>query len=110
MRSRCYGFVSYKRHEEAELAILRMNGAWIEGRQIRTNWAMRRTPQVLLKDAKASSKCFYTLQKPFGDASATSETPVSSKREQNYRSTRPSMLSNRGDRREETSMIVLLGK
>ncbi|KAI5948973.1 PUB1 [Candida theae] len=38
-RSRGYGFVTFSRQEDAELALQTMNGEWLGGRAIRCNWA-----------------------------------------------------------------------
>ncbi|KAI5952679.1 PUB1 [Candida jiufengensis] len=38
-RSRGYGFVSFNKKEDAELALQTMNGEWLGGRAIRCNWA-----------------------------------------------------------------------
>eukprot|EP01112_Ceratiomyxa_fruticulosa_P007329 TRINITY_DN1898_c1_g1_i4.p1 TRINITY_DN1898_c1_g1~~TRINITY_DN1898_c1_g1_i4.p1 ORF type:complete len:270 (-),score=76.81 TRINITY_DN1898_c1_g1_i4:98-907(-) len=38
-RSRGYGFVAYRRKEDAELAMAGMNGVWLGSRAIRVNWA-----------------------------------------------------------------------
>jgi len=38
-RSRGYGFVSFKRKEDAERALTGMNGEWLGNRAIRCNWA-----------------------------------------------------------------------
>jgi len=38
-RSRGYGFVTFSKQEDAELALQTMNGAWLGGRAIRCNWA-----------------------------------------------------------------------
>ncbi|XP_028966526.1 nucleolysin TIAR-like [Galendromus occidentalis] len=41
-KSKGYGFVSFLRKQDAETAINAMNGQWLGGRVIRTNWATRR--------------------------------------------------------------------
>ncbi|XP_022698073.1 nucleolysin TIAR-like [Varroa jacobsoni] len=41
-KSKGYGFVSFLRKQDAETAINSMNGQWLGGRVIRTNWATRR--------------------------------------------------------------------
>ncbi|EDV22693.1 uncharacterized protein TRIADDRAFT_28438 [Trichoplax adhaerens] len=41
-KPRGYGFVSYQFKHEAENAMQSMNGAWLGGRNIRTNWATRK--------------------------------------------------------------------
>ncbi|KAK6765751.1 hypothetical protein RB195_025580 [Necator americanus] len=41
-KSKGYGFVSYPSKENAERAIISMNGHWLGRRAIRTNWATRR--------------------------------------------------------------------
>lgn len=38
-RSRGYGFVTFGKQEDAELALQTMNGEWLGGRAIRCNWA-----------------------------------------------------------------------
>lgn len=38
-RSRGYGFVTFGKQTDAELALQTMNGAWVQGRAIRCNWA-----------------------------------------------------------------------
>jgi nucleolysin TIA-1/TIAR len=38
-KSRGYGFVCYVNKEDAEMAIAGMNGQWLGGRPLRTNWA-----------------------------------------------------------------------
>ncbi|ESO09499.1 hypothetical protein HELRODRAFT_97603 [Helobdella robusta] len=38
-RSKGFGFVCFVRKEDAEMAITGMNGTWLGGRTIRTNWA-----------------------------------------------------------------------
>ncbi|KAI1707520.1 RNA recognition motif domain-containing protein [Ditylenchus destructor] len=43
LKSKGYGFISFPRRENAECAIERMNGQWIGGRAVRTNWASRKS-------------------------------------------------------------------
>ncbi|KAI6201160.1 hypothetical protein M3Y96_00812200 [Aphelenchoides besseyi] len=43
LKSRSFGFVAYARQEDAARAIEKMNGQPVGKRQIRTNWATRRT-------------------------------------------------------------------
>ena len=38
-RSRGYGFVAFKRKEDAQRALTEMNGEWLGSRSIRCNWA-----------------------------------------------------------------------
>jgi len=38
-RSRGYGFVAFRRREDAQKALTEMNGEWLGNRQIRCNWA-----------------------------------------------------------------------
>jgi RNA recognition motif-containing protein len=45
LKSRGYGFVTYPNKEHAELAIEKMNGQMVGRRAVRTNWAVRRTPE-----------------------------------------------------------------
>ncbi|KYN10837.1 Nucleolysin TIA-1 isoform p40 [Trachymyrmex cornetzi] len=44
LKSKGYGFVSFVKKAEAESAIGNMNGQWLGGRSIRTNWATRKPP------------------------------------------------------------------
>ncbi|XP_032672402.1 nucleolysin TIAR isoform X1 [Odontomachus brunneus] len=44
LKSKGYGFVSFVKKAEAESAIGTMNGQWLGGRSIRTNWATRKPP------------------------------------------------------------------
>lgn len=44
LKSKGYGFVSYVKRSDAELAINTMNGQWLGSRAIRTNWATRKPP------------------------------------------------------------------
>nr|XP_006817563.1 PREDICTED: nucleolysin TIA-1 isoform p40-like isoform X5 [Saccoglossus kowalevskii] len=43
-KSKGYGFVSFLNKVDAENAIQGMNGQWLSGRAIRTNWATRKPP------------------------------------------------------------------
>ncbi|XP_030647054.1 nucleolysin TIA-1 isoform X3 [Chanos chanos] len=43
-KSKGYGFISFINKWDAENAIQQMNGQWLGGRQIRTNWATRKPP------------------------------------------------------------------
>ncbi|KAI4490144.1 hypothetical protein M0804_004326 [Polistes exclamans] len=43
-KSKGYGFVSFVKKAEAEIAIGTMNGQWLGSRSIRTNWATRKPP------------------------------------------------------------------
>ncbi|CAG04722.1 unnamed protein product [Tetraodon nigroviridis] len=43
-KSKGYGFVSFYNKLDAENAISKMAGQWLQGRQIRTNWATRKPP------------------------------------------------------------------
>ena len=45
-KSKGYGFVSFVRKADAQTAIEQMNGQWLGGRAIRTNWATRKPPSV----------------------------------------------------------------
>jgi len=42
-RSRGYGFVAFRRKEDAERAMSEMNGEWLGGRPIRCNWANQKS-------------------------------------------------------------------
>lgn len=46
LKSKGYGFVSFKKKQDAESAITNMNGQWLGSRTIRTNWATRKPPTV----------------------------------------------------------------
>ena len=43
-KSKGYGFVSFVKKSDAEVAINTMNGSWLGSRPIRTNWATRKPP------------------------------------------------------------------
>ncbi|KAG8185120.1 hypothetical protein JTE90_005716 [Oedothorax gibbosus] len=44
LKSKGYGFVSFVKKADAEIAISTMNGQWLGSRAIRTNWATRKPP------------------------------------------------------------------
>lgn len=54
LRSKGYGFVSFKTHRQAEAAIEQMKGQYVGKRPIRTNWANRK--QMEIGDQYGSSK------------------------------------------------------
>eukprot|EP01113_Clastostelium_recurvatum_P021808 TRINITY_DN2589_c0_g1_i2.p1 TRINITY_DN2589_c0_g1~~TRINITY_DN2589_c0_g1_i2.p1 ORF type:complete len:390 (+),score=55.78 TRINITY_DN2589_c0_g1_i2:290-1459(+) len=43
-RSRGYGFVAYRKKEDAERAMVGMNGEWLGSRAVRVNWASQKGP------------------------------------------------------------------
>jgi len=61
-KSKGYGFVSFVRKIDAEMAIESMNGQWIGSRAIRTNWASRK-PGVM--NATGKDEGFVSKPKPF---------------------------------------------
>lgn len=46
LKSKGYGFVSFVKKQDAEIAIANMNGQWLGSRAIRTNWATRKPPTL----------------------------------------------------------------
>ncbi len=52
-KSKGYGFVSFLKKTDAEIAIQHMNGQWLGSRPIRTNWASRKPPGAQVKSEPA---------------------------------------------------------
>lgn len=71
-KSKGYGFVSFVRKEDAESAIATMNGQWIGGRAVRTNWASRKPLLPVTKDASLQKPLIY--DEIFGQSSPTNTT------------------------------------
>ncbi|KAI2664781.1 Nucleolysin TIA-1 isoform p40 [Labeo rohita] len=55
-KSKGYGFISFINKWDAESAIQQMNGQWLGGRQIRTNWATRKPSAPKSNNEASSSK------------------------------------------------------
>ncbi|CAM4543524.1 hypothetical protein R3I94_002932 [Phoxinus phoxinus] len=55
-KSKGYGFISFINKWDAESAIQQMNGQWLGGRQIRTNWATRKPSAPKPNNEASSSK------------------------------------------------------
>lgn len=68
--SKGYGFVCFVRREEAEIAIASMNGQWLGGRPIRTNWASGRGSVAPAKPSKPT----LDYKDIFSQASPTNTT------------------------------------
>ncbi|XP_055351445.1 cytotoxic granule associated RNA binding protein TIA1-like [Paramacrobiotus metropolitanus] len=47
-KSKCFGFVRFAKNEEAEIAIAQSSSMFIDGRKVRTNWAVKRDPDYPL--------------------------------------------------------------
>lgn len=77
-KSKGYGFVSFIRKQDAETAISAMNGQWLGGRVIRTNWATRKpavgvdgTTSLTFSNPKYTQLAFNEV---YNQASATNCT------------------------------------
>lgn len=68
--SKGYGFVCFVRREEAEIAIASMNGQWLGGRPIRTNWASGKGSVATAKPSKPT----LNYDDIFNQASTTNTT------------------------------------
>jgi nucleolysin TIA-1/TIAR len=63
-RSRGYGFVTYRDHDDAQKAINAMNGEWLGSRAIRVNWANQKG-QPSVNQIEAMNAVGIPLPAPF---------------------------------------------
>lgn len=74
-QSKGYAFICFVRQEDAEMAIASMNGQWIGGRAIRTNWANgKATVSTSRTETKQSGSRTLRYDDVYNQSSATNST------------------------------------
>jgi len=68
-KSKGYGFVSFVRKPDAQMAIEQMNGQWLGSRSIRTNWATRKPQAPFTSETSNGSP--GSAPKPFAGRNKT---------------------------------------